>query len=229
MNIKTLGTCLLTICAIAPASAQDWIDTSEPDHLLSFGARMGFNTSNATRGGGNSRANLDAWGTGFDAGVVVSLNFNNVVSVQPGFFFQSRSHNYSYVMPQTGDNGEAITPNIHEYGHTLNRSFQVPVLGIFTMHPTEGLKWNIEFGPYFNFGLSGSDKGTMEVGLVSREYSDGYYDHRNKFDFGFKMGSSLTVLDHYYLGIHYECGACSVWKNGDGRNKAWTFSIGYDF
>lgn len=226
MNIKTLGASLLALCATGPATAQDWIDTSEPDNLLTYGVRVGFNTSNATRGGGDSRANLDAWGTGFDAGAVVSLNFNNSVSVQPGFFFQSRSHNYSYVIPQTAD---GTAPNIHEYGHTLCRSFQVPVMGIFSMHPSESLKWSIEFGPYFNFGLTGSDKGTQEVGLASRDYSDGYYDHRKKFDFGFKMGSSLTVLDHYYLGIHYECGACSVWNNADGRNKAWTFTIGYDF
>lgn len=214
---------LSCLCAVGSAGAQEWIDTDEASDFLSFGVRTGFNTANATRGGKETRANLDAWGTGFNAGVVINLNFNNAVSVQPGFFFQSRSHNYSYVTTQEG------SANVHEYGHTLSRSFQVPVMGIFNMHPTDNIKWSLEFGPYFNFGFSGSDKGTMEVGLVSRDYKDGYFDNRKKFDFGFKMGSGITILEHYYLGIHYECGACEVWKNGGGRNKAWSFSVGYDF
>lgn len=218
---------MLGICGATPALAQDFIDTDDADNLLTYGVRIGFNTANATRGGAGSLANLDSWGTGFDAGVVVSLNFNNAVSLQPGFFFQSRSHNYSYVQSPTGD--ATTNPTVHEYGHTLSRAFQVPVMGIFNMHPMEELKWSIEFGPYLNFGLSGSDKGTQEVGLVQREYRDGYYDRRKKFDFGFKMGTSVTILNHYYLGVHYECGACEVWTDGGGRNKAWTFTVGYDF
>lgn len=225
MRIRQLAAALLGLCGFATGMSQEWVDTSEPDRLLSFGVRTGFNTSNATRTDKGSAANLDSWGTGFDAGVVANLNFNNSVSLQPGFFFQSRSHNYSYVIhhPEEG------MPNVHEYGHTLCRSFQVPVMGIFKMHPSESLVWSIEFGPYFNFGLSGSDKGTQEIGMETRAYSDGYYDNRKKFDFGFKMGTGIQVLDHYYLGIHYECGACNVWNHYEGRNKAWTFTIGYDF
>ena len=224
MKLRHLAA-LLCLCGTTTLSAQEWVDTSEPDNLLSYGVRVGFNTSNATRTGKGSIANLDSWGTGFDAGAVVNLNFNNSVSLQPGFFFQIRSHIYSYVI----NHPEEGMPNAHEYGHTLCRSFQVPIMGIFKLHPSESMVWSIEFGPYLNFGLSGSDKGTQEIGLESREYSDGYYDNRKKFDFGFKMGTGLQIFGHYYLGIHYECGACDVWKYYDGRNKAWTFTLGYDF
>lgn len=222
MKIKLLAAALLGVCGISTASAQDWVDTSEADNLLSYGVRLGFNTSNASRNGEQFKSKFESWGTGFDAGVVVNLNFNNSVSIQPGFFFQSRSHDYSFVYkhPEEG---------VVEYGHTLCRSFQVPVMGIFTMHPSDNLKWNIEFGHYFNFGLSGSDKGTQQVGFEEQKYSDGYYDDRKKFDFGFKMGTGVQMYQHYYLGVHYECGACSVWKHAGGHNKAWTFTLGYDF
>lgn len=44
------------------------------------------------------------------------------------------------------------------------------------------------------------------------------------------MGTGIQVLDHYYLGVHYEAGCTKVWKHSlAGRNKAWTFTIGYDF
>ena len=225
MKLRYLAT-TLGLAAAMSMSAQEWIDTNDADEFITVGVRAGFNTANATRGGDNSRANLDAWGTGFNAGAVININFNNAVSIQPGIFFQSRSHNYSYVNPQIGVEN---APNIHEYGHTLSRSFMVPVMGIFNMHPAENVKWSLEFGPYFNFGLSGSDTGTQEIGLVTRDYKDGYFDNRKKFDFGFKMGSGITIFEHYYLGIHYESGACAVWKNGSGRNKAWSFTLGYDF
>lgn len=225
MKIKQLATSLICLVAVSAASAQEWVDTGEADDLLSYGVRVGFNTSNATRTKNGSVANLDAWGTGFNAGVVVNLNINNALSLQPGFFFQSRSHDYSYVL----DYPEEAMPNVHEYGHTLSRSFQVPVMGIFKINPMENMVWSIEFGPYFNFGLSGSDKGTQEIGTALREYSDGYFDNRKKFDFGFKMGTGLQVFDHYYLGIHYEAGACKVWKHYNGHNKAWSFTLGYNF
>ena len=89
----TLRHTLAAIAAItaATAPAQEWIDTSTADNFMTLGARIGFNTSNATRDKEPALTNLDSWGTGFDAGVVVSLNFLNCVSVQPGFFFESRT------------------------------------------------------------------------------------------------------------------------------------------
>ena len=223
MNTRKYIAAALLAAATLSAPAQEWIDTSDSDSFLTFGARVGFNTANATRGGEGTKANLDSWGTGFNAGVIASINFNKAVSVQPGFFFQSRSHNYSYVTPVPDQ------PNMHEYGHTLYRTFQVPIMGVFTLHPGENLAWSFEFGPYFQFGLSGSDKGTYEVALTERAYKDGYFDHRKKFDFGFKFGTGVTVLEHYYLGLHYEAGTCSVWEDYGGRNKAWSFTVGYNF
>lgn len=217
----------LLSASIFPLSAQEWVDTSEAEKMITLGARLGFNTSNSTRSGKNALTNLDAWGTGFDAGVVVNLNLMNCLTVQPGFFFESRSHNYSYVQ---SSGSELIPYNVHEYGHTRNTTFKVPVMGVFYLNPMEGLRWSFEFGPTFTFGLGGSDKGTFEIGPDSKKFSDGYYDNRNKFDFSLKMGTGVQVLDHYYLGIHYEAGCNKVWKHGlSGRNKAWTFTIGYDF
>lgn len=218
----------LLLMTTASASAQDWIDTDEADNLMTYGLRIGFNTSNATIADKSAVSTLDAWGTGFDLGAVVNLNLNNAISLQPGFFFQSRSHNYSYILPWPSSS-EISYPNAHEYGHTRHTAFQLPIMGVFKTHPNENMVWSLEFGPYFNFGLGGSDKGTQEWGEQTRTYSDGYFDNRKKFDFGFKMGTGIQIFDHYYLGIHYQAGACSVWKYTGGKNKAWTFTLGYDF
>ena len=149
----TLRHTLAAIAAItaATAPAQEWIDTSTADNFMTLGARIGFNTSNATRDKEPALTNLDSWGTGFDAGVVVSLNFLNCVSVQPGFFFESRSHNYSYIAPS----GSTVLPfNVHEYGHTRHTTFKVPVMGQFVTNPAEGLRWSFDFGPCFTYRCS---------------------------------------------------------------------------
>lgn len=227
MNFKTLTASLLLASVAGTASAQEWIDTSSADNLISFGARLGFNTANATRSSKGALCNLDSWGTGFDAGFVVNLNFMECLALQPGFFFESRSHNYSYVRPSGSD---LIQYNIHEYGHTRNTAFHVPVMVVFSIDPMENLRWSFEMGPSFNFGLGGSDKGTMEIGTEIKKYNDGYYDGRHKFDFSIKMGTGVQLFDSYYLGIHYDAGCSKVWKDGkSGRNKAWTFTIGYNF
>lgn len=214
----------------ASASAQGWLDTTAPDRLVAVGARLSINSSNTVRAHDGAAAGtmLDSWGTGMGAGLTVQLNFNNAFGIQPGFFFQSRSHNYSYTY--SAHASETVNFNAHEYGHTRCTNFQVPVLAVCTLSPSQSLKWAFEFGPYFNFGLGGSDKGTEEIGTEVRTYSDPYFDARHKFMFGFKMGTTLQVLGHYSFGIHYEAGAGHVWKNGwDGRAKCWSFTLGYDF
>ena len=223
--LRTFAIALVALTATA-AQADEWIDTGTADSFMNFGARIGFNTSNATTGLEGAAANLDSWGTGFDLGVVANLNFMQCLSVQPGFFFESRSHNYSYVTRP----GTVLEANTHEYGHTRNTQFKVPVMAVFTMDPVENVRWSIDFGPVFNFGIGGSDKGTYEVADQLRSYKDGYYDQRAKFDLGLKMGTGLTVLEHYYLGLHYEAGTCHVWKgHKGGHNKSWQFTLGYNF
>lgn len=226
--MKKILAALLLFTTIMPAAAQGWLDTSAPDKLLNLGVRLGINSANTTCNPTDWRdgATLDSWGTGMQAGIVAGLHFNNAFGIQPGILFQSRSHNYSYVYaPQ-----ELGLPNKHEFGHTRSTAFQIPVLAVVTLTPAENFRWAFEFGPYFNFGLGGSDKGTEEIGDAIRTYKDGYYDARHKFMFGFKMGTTLQIFHHYSLGIHYEAGAGHVWKNGrDGRAKCWSFTLGYDF
>ena len=48
MKINQLATSLICLVAVSAASAQEWVDTGEADDLLSYGVRVGFNTSNAT-------------------------------------------------------------------------------------------------------------------------------------------------------------------------------------
>lgn len=234
MKLRSLLVAAAAILIAAPTMrADDFFDTSEADRPITFGARLGFNMSNQTSPSTGKQLNLDSWGSGFDAGVVCDLNIRNFIALQPGFFFESRSNNYSYLYNGSIVPGSDFT---HEYGHTRHYTFKIPVLASLRLNPAEDLRWSVDFGPYLSFGLGGSDKGyiptnpQMENGHDFTHYNDGYYDLHRRFDFGFKMGTGIQYAQRYYLGIHYEAGALNVWKGlSGGRHKAWMFTIGYDF
>ena len=88
----------LAVCgATLSASAQDFFSTDDPETLFNLGVRVGINTSNRTLSNSIGNIwNINSWGTGFDAGVVADINFKNYISVQPGFFYESRSGSFVY-------------------------------------------------------------------------------------------------------------------------------------
>ena len=226
LQLKLLAASLLLI-GTATASAQEFFDTSAPDKLVDFGVRVGVNTSNQTSPSEGKITSLDGWGTGFDAGAVVDLNIRDFLTLQPGFFFESRSHNFSYIyMPQNLQDLDVVT-----YGHTRSTWFKVPLLVSVRLNPAQSLRWSLEAGPVFGFGLGGSDKTNRYVPTYGWIHtSEGYYDIRKKWSFGWKLGTTFRYADHYLVGIHYEAGSSSVYKDpSGGRHKAWVFSIGYDF
>ena len=67
------------------------------------------------------------------------------------------------------------------------------------------------------------------IGDQEVKYHDGYFDNRKKNVWGLKFGTGIEYDNHYYLGIHYMAGFGDPWKYADvsGRNKAWTFTLGY--
>jgi len=165
-----------------------------------------------------------SWGTGFDAGVVADIAFRDFIAIQPGIFYESRSSSYTYIWSHADAVRDVVV------GHTLNYAFQIPVLASVRFNLSDNVRWSVDFGPTFSFGIGKHDEGRY---FLPQEYnfSEGYYKNRNRFEVGLKIGTGLNVRDHYYVGIHYIAGLRDVFKADGlgGRNKAWTFTLGYDF
>lgn len=230
-----------SICALTAiaASASDFFSTEKCDNLFTFGARIGVNTTNRTLG---SDALPDAyhnesWGTGFDAGFTVDLNIRDYISIQPGFFFETRSGSYVMMGYQSDLFGTNDDSEIAQAGKRSSYNFTIPVMAIFHFNLADNLRWNVELGPYVAFVLDSSLKnkrfivdGTSETPLFSQKASS--------FDFGIKMGTGLELFSHYYLGVHYLAGCLDAWKDltvgsytksFGGVTKGWVFSLGYNF
>lgn len=228
---KLIASFAIALTAILPAAAQDFFSTADADRLVTFGARIGVNTSNRTVSSSvASLWNRNSWGTGFDAGVVADINFKNFISVQPGFFYESRSGSFAY--QSLGYNPDGSTFEITQFGKGRDYLFTIPIVASFHFNILDELRWNVDFGPYFQFKLKSTFDHKFEYPYA---YPNGivYLDdvRTARADVGLKMGIGFDIYEHYYVGIHYLAGLCHAWNPGEigGHNKAWLFSIGYNF
>lgn len=211
------------------AAAADFFSSEPADHFFNLGVRVGFNTSNASISSKQLQSAHSSWGTGFDAGIVADINFNDWLTLQPGFFYQSRSGNY-YTLSVTNS-----LPMVTE-GHTLYYMFNVPMLVSARFNLSNDLRWSVDAGPYVSFGLGHSDTQQIVTDHTVGENRPGYFDDRNRFQWGLKFGTGFQFKSHYYVGIHYMAGCRNVYngvaydaKGLSGRHKSWMFTFGYDF
>ncbi|MEF9923832.1 MAG: porin family protein [Muribaculaceae bacterium] len=241
---------LITIAGTAQLNAINFLDTSTPDSRISLGIRIGVNSSNQglnlTKIYPDVKKGYTEWKAGFDVGAVVDLNINNFFTIQPGFFFQNRSYDYTII---TSNFNAGMLAN--KFGHTRNYSFQIPMLLSFRFNLSNDFRWHLDFGPYIAFGLGGynkidsyATKVTENANvIVNKQYEHDYYTDSDgtmigmsKFDWGFKMGTAFSFRNHYYLGIHYNAGCKNVanphanfLEKASAKNKSWSVSLGYDF
>lgn len=236
--------CVLVACA-SIAGAQLRIDISDAERPFNVGVRMGLNTSNLSSNQLDLVPDLHStsvdWKAGFTGGVVIDIIMRNFFALQPGFFFETRSCSFSHVQ-QIGDPARLQLME----GTQSSSYFKIPILASFRVLVTDDLEWQMDFGPYFSFGLGGNEKYTyVSPGndYHGREFKRDYFGDKGfvrSYDWGFKMGMGLSVMKHYYVGIHYEAGCRNVLLPNaynpepvlyglKGHNKAWDFTIGYTF
>lgn len=233
--MKTLQTLLVAaaVCLSTVATyAQNFLSTEAAENLLSLGVRVGVNTSNRTFSNNYFQQwNVNSWGTGVDAGVVFDLNMRDFFTLQPGFFFESRSGNYAYAQNYF-EAGES--KKFTEMGHYRTYNFTVPLMLSFRFNITESLRWAVEAGPYAQFQLHSSDDDKITVIEPQTSPTDRLHSttaDSNTFDFGAKLGTGLIINRKYSFNVHYLAGFKNAWgdPHSGGRNKAWTFTLGYDF
>lgn len=224
-----MAACVLI--SAAATQAADFFSTEKSEKLITIGVRAGFNTSSRTVSDSAFPGfyNQQSWGTGFDAGAVVNLHFRDYISLQPGIFFESRSSRYTLI----GSDAASAT-GVAQAGKVNTYNLTVPVLAVLSFNVTDDIRWNVEAGPYVSFVLDSKHNSTRKLnttGLFSPDAAN--------VDFGFKLGTGLQVMRHYYIGAHYMAGCIDAWKDLSlagglkqsygGVTKGWVFTLGYDF
>lgn len=224
--------CLFSLLSISEGKAQEFFDTSDAEKFFSLGGRIGFNTSNRTFPSAFYVNNIfTAWGTGFNAGITADLNIKDYLSIQPGFFYESRSSNLISVSDYNAILGQG-EKTYYEKDHLRGYYFTIPIMGIVNFNLAKRIRWSVEFGPYLQFCLKQTGQNNLKI--IYPETTGNTFAHYvakpKNFDFGFKMGTGLKFYNKYYFGIHYMAGVCNAWSvPSGGNNRSWMFTIGYDF
>lgn len=215
----------VALTSMLESHGAEFLDTSVPDKLFTLGGRIGFNITNNTLGATlpNTSWDSSSWGSGFELGAVADIAFRDWVAVQPGFFYQTRSHSFS--MAYNGLN------DIH-LGHSLQYTFQVPILCSARFNVTDQVRWIVEAGPYVSFNLGHEDSGfTISI---DPEFSTpaNFTRHRRAVNAGFKVGTGVLLRDKYWVGAHYQGCFTNLYTEASplsGHPKAWSFTLGYNF
>lgn len=234
--MKKLVLSLLTILATFGAGnikAQPFFDTSTPDQFMTFSARIGFNTANRSFPAGSYSNDIltTSWGLGFNVGAMANLNFKEYLSLQPGIFFETRNSslvNYNEIYNNAGKIENIYVAKDSQRSYNL----VIPVMGIVKFNISDRVKWNVEFGPYFQIKLKengGQDSVKLFYWMGGGQPIE-YLAQLRGYDVGLKMGTAFQIYEHYYVGAHYMAGMCNAWKlPSGGKNKSWMFTVGYDF
>ena len=244
-TISRLFAALLLIGISVSSQAQTLIDYGVPAKLFQVGVRAGFNASNLTTNYDDAfqdiKWNHNQWKGGFSAGMVVDINLRNFFTIQPGIFLDTRKSTYHYLV-----NSDNVLKAID--GQLTGNYIRIPILASLRLGVAELAQVQIDFGPYFAWGFGGANKytvyGTSDTEptapqVIGRDFKSDCFGDKGMvqtYDWGLKMGLGVLVMQHYYIGAHYHFSCRNVLrelpqteKHPDGHNKAWTFTLGYNF
>ena len=216
-----------TFC-IFTASAQSTSSTSyraysgkSDSPSVRFGIRGGINLAVVS---GDFDDAIDSR-TAYHIGVVADIPLVQELYIQTGLYLQSKGAKYEIVRGKI------------ESKETINALYlQVPVLLSYNYGFSGAFQLQVNFGPYFAYGVGGKYKGEERKG--NEFYGIELDTFGNKglfknFDCGLQVGGGMTFARHYYFGLTYEFGLITITKAKDAevksKNRNWMISLGYTF
>jgi len=220
----------------------------------SFGVRVGLNLNSAilTPGEDSYRKEnamlLDNY-IGFHSGVLADIAINQFLYLQPGLMFTTKGGSiiseYEY---------EEESGNYYEYEYSKREyitsvyCIELPIMLSLKAPLSENLFLRANFGPYFDFGLSGTFKSKKEYEYRSSNGnndkdkvsdSEDIYPNDKKrrvngkaFNLGIGIGGGFE-FNSYYFGLSYLYGITDVLDVKEDRYAAYdrtlSFTMGYNF
>lgn len=248
-KILLLALSLLSLTAAAE-SGTPFFDTSRPDKILTFGLRAGMNSSgiatNYTYMQSELIQNNFYWHSGVQAGAVADINIRKFLAAEVGLFWERHGYDAS-MMAATAEEDYMGSRFVRVRYNVVS----IPVLLSWRFNVLPQASWSVDFGPYFAYGISGTKKTDSYIAF-GEEDGQLVFDHTltrekyfhanpkdflavNRLDIGMKVGTSLTFLSRYYIGVYYQHSVKNNAKNYEGganyclRNCNWSVNVGYNF
>lgn len=251
--MKNLIISLLAIAAtamLAQAQSAPAIDKSRPEKTVTFGLRAGMNSSGIKTNYISRQPELIQsnfyWHSGLQVGAVADLNLRRYLAVETGIFWER--HGYDAAMMAATAKEDYMGSQFTRVRYNV---LSIPILLSVRLNILSNAVWNIDFGPYFSYGFSGSKEMDSYIAFAE-DNGELVFDHNitkpkyfdadpkdflavNRFDWGAKIGTGLTFFNHYTIGVYYQHSIKNLSKNYEGgadyslRNCCWSVNLGYNF
>lgn len=192
----------------ASDSETSFFSTEKPEQLIHLGVRAGLNISNITSSDMDSKC-------GFVGGVSVDFALMESLYINSGLFFQMSGC-------KLDEDG---------YKTTVSPMYiKLPVMASYRYNFNESLQWQLNFGPYFAFGVGGKVKTEYDGDEYKQDFFGDDEDQfgGKRFDMGLGVGTGVT-WNKIFLGIEYDFGLTKVVKDAKGKNSNFSISLGYNF
>lgn len=233
---KVILSLICAACAVTAsaqrASSSSFFSTEKVDNPLTIGIRAGGNLSTFT---GDHFSDVDLKSRfGFNVGVNLDYSIMESFGIQTGVYFTTKGAKYETV--KIHEVYEEVTTKTYNWNPMY---IQIPVLASYRYHFNDNLRWELNAGPYFAFGVGGKykyerTKTSLYDGevLSSKETEEDFFnDDTNSFDMGIAFGTGLTYKK-FYFGVQYEIGMTNLVSDSEDysmKNSNFTFSVGYNF
>lgn len=216
--------CALTASAQrASSSSSSFFSTEKVDGGVQFGIRAGLNFANESFSSDGYSASPKSR-TSFHVGVIADIPLMQSLYIQTGLYLQNKG----YKLEEDG------------YEETAKPMYlEIPVLASYRYDFSDALQLQVNFGPYFGYGLGGKVKGEEDGESGGEIDFFGDYDDEGKagykrFNCGLQVGAGLTLSEHYYLGFAYQFGLTNIYDTPSGsdfkvKDQNWMISLGYNF
>lgn len=224
---------LTTVCALgvltvsaqrASSTSTSFFSTEKADQGITFGLRTGLNFATMT---GDVDEDCSRRTT-YHVGVVADIPLMQSLYIQTGLYLQNKGIKLDYE-----------EDGWYEKNSVNPMYIQIPILASYRYDFNDALQLQVNFGPYFAYGIGGKEK--EEYGYDGHTEEKEEYDlfgdegaYKN-FDCGLQIGAGITFASHYYFGFTYEFGLANIAKNefdnedNKLKNSNFMLSVGYNF
>lgn len=225
---KILLVALCAVCALT-ASAQrarststSFFSTEKADDGVTFGVRAGLNFANCSGDVEDTDGRL-----GFNAGVIADIPLMRSLYVQTGLYLSTKG-----AKNEVSYDGEKLEETISPM------YIQIPVLASYRYNFSDAAQLQVNFGPYFAYGVGGKAKEKYSyAGETDETENDVFGDGGllNRFDCGLQVGTGFTFAKHFNVSFTYEFGLTNAankdWYDADVsiKNSNCMLNIGYNF
>ncbi len=206
-------------------------DNEQTEQKIIIGPRVGLNISSLNLS--NIESQNDKSKIGFNVGVAVEFPIVRSFYINSGLFYTTKGIKFDY------------SERDYSEKETYNAGYlEIPVYASYRLNFAEESQLQVNFGPYFAYGINGKVKWEENDGGDKSRYEYDLFgcadpnseDEKagiKRFDCGLGVGLGYT-FNRIYLGINYQFGLVNIadkkeWDNGKIKNTNFNISLGYNF